>query len=131
VDRVPMSDTLRFETTANGPDNVPEFGSMKDPEGFKALYAMSTYAHVRDGVKYPPVLIYAGANDPRVPAWQPAKLAARLQAATASGKPVLLRVDYDAGHTGLDATRAQSDRNTADMLAFALWQLGDPDFNPR
>ncbi|HSN00751.1 MAG TPA: prolyl oligopeptidase family serine peptidase [Rudaea sp.] len=131
VDRVPLTDTLRFETTANGPDNIPEFGSVKDPEGFKALYAMSTYAHARDGVKYPPVLIYAGANDPRVPAWQPAKLAARLQAATASGKPVLLRVDYDAGHTGLDATRTQSDRNTADMLAFALWWTGDPDFQPK
>ena len=131
VDRVPLTDTLRFETTANGPDNVPEFGSVKDPQGFKALYAMSSYAHVRDGVKYPPVLIYAGFNDQRVAAWEPAKLAARLQAATASGKPVLLRVDYDAGHTGFDATRAQSDRNTADMLAFALWQMGDPEFQPK
>lgn len=131
VDRVPMSDTLRFETTANGPDNVPEFGSVKDPEGFKALYAMSPYAHVRDGVKYPPVMIYAGANDQRVAAWEPAKLAARLQAATASGKPVLLRVDYDAGHTGFDATRQQSELNTADMLSFALWQTGDPAFQPK
>lgn len=130
VDRVPLTDTLRFETTANGPDEVPEFGSVKDPEGFKMLYAMSSYAHVRDGVKYPPVLIYAGANDQRVAAWVPAKFAARLQAATASGKPALLRVDYDAGHTGFDATRAQSDRNSTDMIAFALWQLGDPDFQP-
>ena len=131
VDRVPLTDTLRFETTANGPDNVPEFGSVKDKEGFEALYAMSSYAHVLDGVKYPPILIYGGANDQRVAAWEPAKLAARLQAASASGKPVLLRVDYDAGHTGLDATRAQSDRDIADMLAFALWQTGDPAFQPK
>ncbi|MEO7208389.1 MAG: prolyl oligopeptidase family serine peptidase, partial [Steroidobacteraceae bacterium] len=130
VDRVPMSDTLRFETTVNGPDNIAEFGSIKHDAGFKALYAMSPYANVRDGVKYPSALIYAGANDQRVPAWQPAKFAARLQAATGSGKPVLLRVDFDAGHTGLDATRAQIARNTADMIAFALWQTGDPDFQP-
>ncbi len=131
VSRVPAADMLRFQTTANGPDNVPEFGDVHTPDGFKALYAMSPYAHVRDGVKYPPTLVYAGFNDQRVPAWIPAKFAARLQAATASGKPVLLRVDYDAGHTGFDATRAQSDRNTADMLAFALWWTGDPDFQPK
>lgn len=43
---------------------------------------------------------------------------------------MLLRVDYDAGHTGFDVTRRQSDLNTVDMLAFALWQTGDPDFQP-
>src|SRR5581483_5829484 len=116
VIRVPSADMLRFQTTANGPDNIPEFGDVRTRDGFNALYAMSPYAHVEDGVKYPPVMIYAGANDQRVAAWVPAKFAARLQAATTSGKPVLLRVDYDAGHTGFDATRAQVDRNTADML---------------
>ncbi|MBS0431643.1 MAG: S9 family peptidase [Proteobacteria bacterium] len=130
VSRVPLADTLRFETTANGPDNIPEFGDVRTPDGFKALYAMSSYAHVEDGVKYLPVLVYAGANDQRVAAWISAKFAARLQAATASGKPVRLRVDYDAGH-GFDATRAQEERNTADMLAFALWQTGDPEFQPK
>ena len=131
VSRVPAADMLRFQTTANGPDNIPEFGDVRTREGFKELYAMSPYAHVWDGVTYPPTMVYAGINDHRVPAWIPAKFAARLQAATVGGKPVLLRVDYDAGHTGMDATRAQSDLNTADMLAFALWQTGDPDFQPR
>jgi prolyl oligopeptidase len=131
VARVPAADMLRFQTTANGPDNVPEFGDVHTPGGFKALYAMSPYAHVRNGVQYPPTMVYAGINDQRVPAWIAAKFAARLQAATGSGKPVLLRVDYDAGHTGFDATRAQFERNTADMLAFALWQTGDPEFQPR
>jgi prolyl oligopeptidase len=125
----PVTDTLRFETTANGPRNVAEFGSVKTEPGFKALYAMSPYAHVQDGVKYPPVLVYAGANDQRVAAWIPAKFAARLQAATASGKPVLLRIDYDAGH-GFDATRHQRNVDIADMYAFALWQTGDPEFQP-
>lgn len=131
VIRVPAADMLRFQTTVNGPDNIPEFGDVRTPNGFKALYVMSPYAHVQDGVRYPPTLVYAGFNDQRVAAWIPAKFAARLQAATTSGKPVLLRVDYDAGHTGFDTTRAQSDLDTADMLAFALWQTGDPDFQPK
>ncbi len=129
--RVPAADMLRFETTANGPDNVPEFGEVKTEAGFKSLYAMSPYAHVADGVKYPAAIVYAGANDQRVPAWIPAKFAARLQAATTSGKPVLLRVDYDAGHTGFDATKHQTDLNYTDQMAFALWQTGDPDFQAK
>ncbi|MDQ2929808.1 MAG: prolyl oligopeptidase family serine peptidase [Gemmatimonadota bacterium] len=130
IAQVPVADNLRFETTAGGPYNVPEFGSVKTPEGFKALYAMSSYAHVKDNVKYPAMLVTTGINDPRVAAWIPAKFAARLQAATASGKPVLLRVDYDAGH-GLGATMQQSELDFADRLSFALWQTGDPDFQPK
>ena len=91
---------------------------------------MSPYAHVEDGVKYPPVVIYAGVNDQRVAAWIPAKFAARLQAATASGKPVLLRVDYDAGHTGFDATRRRRIAIRQTCLRFALWQTDDADFQP-
>lgn len=125
----PMADMLRYETTANGPDNIPEFGTVKTAAGFEALFAMSPYAHVQDGVKYPAAIIYAGANDPRVLAWIPAKFAARLQAATASGKPVLLRVDYDAGH-GFDTTKHQTEVAFADEIAFALWQTGDPQLQP-
>jgi prolyl oligopeptidase len=127
----PATDMLRFETTANGPGNTLEFGTVKTEAGFKALYAMSPYANVKDGVKYPAVLITAGINDPRVAPWLPAKLAARLQAATASGKPVLLRVDYDAGHGVMDATRRQAIAGRADVLSFVLWQSGDPAFQPR
>jgi len=130
VIEVPAADMLRFETTADGPYSEPEYGSVKTESGFKALFAMSPYAHVQNGIKYPAVLITTGINDPRVPAWIPAKFAARLQAATASDKPVLLRVDYDAGHVGFEATRRQVDSDTADMLAFALWQSGDPAFQP-
>ncbi len=127
---VPAADMLRTETTPGGGFNIPEFGSVTTEAGFKALYAMSPYAHVQDGIKYPAVLITTGINDPRVAAWEPAKFAARLQAATTSGKPVLLRVDYDAGHTGIDATLRQRELNTADVYAFALWQTGDPAFQP-
>ena len=56
-------------------------------------------------------------------------MTARLQASTNSGKPVLLRVDYDAGH-GLGSTKSQRDAELADELAFLLWQFGVPEFQP-
>lgn len=129
IDNVGDTDALRMELTPNGPPNISEFGSVKTREGFQGLYAMSAYAHVRDGVKYPAVLAVTGANDPRVAPWIIAKMAARLQAASASGKPVLLRVDYDAGH-GIGSTRVQRDQLVADEMAFLLWQLGQVGFQP-
>jgi prolyl oligopeptidase len=69
-------------------------------------------------------------NDPRVDPWQPGKMAARLQQATSSGKPVLLRVDYAAGH-GRGTPQAQLDEELADIYSFVLWQFGDPQFQPR
>jgi prolyl oligopeptidase len=122
-------DTLRMETTPNGVLNIPEFGSAKTEAGFKALYAMSSYDHVQDGTKYPAVMLTTGINDPRVEPWQSAKMAARLQAATASGKPVLLRVDYEAGH-GIGTTKKQGEEQTADMWTFLLWQFGVIEFQP-
>ena len=130
IDNVGMTDTLRVELTPNGPPNIVEFGSTKTREGFHGLYAMSAYAHVHDGVKYPAVLAMTGANDPRVAPWIIAKMAARLQAASASGKPVLLRVDYDAGH-GIGSTRVQRDQQLADEETFLFWQLGEPDYQPK
>lgn len=128
VDGVPLSDTLRFEQGSNGPGNTPEFGSVKSKEGAEALYAMGAYYHVKKGVKYPAVLVTAGANDPRVDAWQGAKMAAALQAATASDKPVLLRVNYDAGHFADTVSQAVSD--WTDIYSFLLWNFGDPQFQP-
>ena len=126
---VGWSDMLRTELTPNGPSNVPEFGTFTTADGFKSLYEMDGYLHVKDGVKYPAVLLTTGINDPRVSPWEPAKMTARLQAATSSGKPVLLRVDYDAGH-GFGSTKAQYDAEAADEYAFLLWQFGDPAFQP-
>ena len=125
--RVGVSNALRQELSPNGPPNIPEYGSTTTPEGFKALYEMDAYQHVQDGVKYPAVMVETGINDPRVASWEPAKMAARLQAATSSGKPILLRVDYDAGH-GMGSTKAQNDLLLADEYAFLLWQLGAPTF---
>jgi prolyl oligopeptidase len=130
IDVVGASDMLRIETTANGVPNIPEFGSIKTEDSFKALYAMSTYHHVQDRTAYPAVLLETGINDPRVDPWQMAKLTARLQAATASGKPVLLRVEYAGGHGGIGGTKKQAQETLADEWSFLLWQFGVPEFQP-
>jgi len=129
LDEVGMSDALRFETEPNGPPNVSEFGSTKTEDGFHGLYAMSAYAHVRDGVAYPAVMFSTGANDPRVAPWQMAKMAARVQAANGGLRPQLLRVDYDAGH-GMGSSSTQREIELADQWSFVLWQMGDPAFQP-
>jgi prolyl oligopeptidase len=129
LDTVPCSDMIRMVTGANGPPNIPEFGSPDTEAGFKSLYAMSAYYHVEPGIKYPAVLVTAGANDPRVDPWQGAKMAARLQADTASGKPVLFRVNYDAGH-GLTDTIHQQVSDWTDYFTFLYWNFGNPDFQP-
>jgi prolyl oligopeptidase len=126
---VGLSDMLRMELTPNGPPNIAEFGTVTKKDQFEAMYAISPYHRVQDGVAYPATIVTTGMNDPRVEAWLPAKFAARLQTATASGKPVLLRIDYDAGH-GMGSTRAQSIAETADVWSFFLWQMGDPAFQP-
>ena len=131
IDWVGMSDALRSETTANGLPNVPEFGSVKTKAGFEALYAMSPYAHVKKGTAYPAVLLMTGINDPRVAPWEVDKMAARLQAATTSGKPILLRVDYSSGHNVIGATRTQTEDTFADIFSFLFWQLGQPGFQPK
>jgi prolyl oligopeptidase len=128
--RVGDSDSLRSELMASGPANIPEFGTTKEPDGFKALFGMDAYQHVKPNTAYPAVLLTTGANDPRVAPWQAAKMAARLQASTNSGKPILLRVDYDAGH-GLGSTKSQRDIELADEIAFLFWQLAVPEFQPK
>ncbi len=129
VDGVPSSDTLREETGANGPANIPEFGTVKDADGFKGLYEMAAYEHVVPGTRYPATLVTAGANDPRVDPWEGAKMAARLQAANAGPNPILLRVNYDAGH-GITDTIAQQVSDWTDIFTFFLWNFGYPDFQP-
>jgi prolyl oligopeptidase len=119
---VGMMDTIRSEESANGITNISEFGTVKDPEEFKALLDMSTYHQIKDGVAYPAVMLIHGLNDPRVDVWQSGKAAARLQAASSSGKPVLLRLDGQAGH-GVGSTMQQQVSKLADVYAFLLWQF--------
>jgi prolyl oligopeptidase len=128
VGEVGVFNPVRSETDPNGVPNIPEFGTVKDPQEFRGLLAMDAYQHVRGGVRYPATLLTTGMNDPRVPPWEPGKFAARLQQV---GAPlVLLRVDYEAGH-GIGSTRAQALEELADTMAFFLWQFGVPGFQPR
>ena len=129
IPSVGVFDTVRAETTPNGVPNVPEFGTVKKEDEFRALLAMSSYNAVRDGTAYPAVLLPHGVNDPRVDVWESLKMAARLQAATTSGRPVLLRLDFEAGH-GIGSTKEQRQNEWTDMFAFLLWQFGVPGFQP-
>lgn len=108
---------------------LPEFGTVRTEDGFKGLYAMSAYHWIKDGTPYPAVLVTTGFNDPRVASWQAAKMAARLQAATTSGKPVLLRTNYDEGH-GFGSTKKQEYEERADAFSSLLWQAGVKGFQP-
>ena len=133
VPSVGVMDMVRMETSANGVANVPEFGTVKNEEEFRALLAMSSYHHVKDAVKYPAVMLVHGVNDTRVDVWQSAKFAARMLAANqgeSKAKPVLMRLDYQLGH-GQGGTRDQQQQQTADIWSFFLWQFGVPEFQPK
>jgi prolyl oligopeptidase len=130
ISEVGAHNSLRDEFSPNGPPNIPEFGSVKDLEGYKALAGMDTYEAVKKGVAYPAVMLVTGVNDPRVPVWEPAKMTAALQADSSSGKPIIFRVDYDAGH-GIGSTKSQTNAKVADEYAFLLWQFGEPGFQPK
>jgi prolyl oligopeptidase len=129
IEQSPVSDAVRSSFEAGGDLDKSEWGTTETEAGFRALLAMSPYHHVSDGVNYPALLVLTGSSDQRVDAWQGAKMAARLQAASASGKPVLLRVDYDDGR-GSGATRRRRNEELADTLSFLLWQFGVKGFGP-
>jgi prolyl oligopeptidase len=123
VARVGIYDMLRSELAPNGAFNVTEYGTVKDPDQFRALFAYSPYHHVVDGTKYPAVLLLTGSHDPRVDPYQSRKMIARLQAANASGMPLLLRTSNKTGH-GLDAPLDERIDEAADMNSFLAEQLG-------
>jgi len=129
IDNVGMTDALHFQSTQGGAANVPEFGDVTIKEDYQWLYEMSAYHHVVKGRKYPAVMGITGVHDPRVPSWMVAKFIAALQADSSSGRPVLLRVDFDAGH-GLGSSRTQREEQIADEWTFLLWQSGVSQFTP-
>jgi prolyl oligopeptidase len=123
IDGVGWSNPLRYVVEQNGYGEEPEWGALSDAAGYRTLKSIDSYQAVKNGTPYPAVLLTTGVTDPRVAPFHVAKMTARLQAATTSGKPILLRVDFDAGH-GVGSTRSQQDREAADTYAFLLWQLG-------
>jgi prolyl oligopeptidase len=128
VCNVGVANAMRCEFSPNGPVNIPEFGTVKDPVECQALFEMDGVQHVQKEVKYPAVLGVGGWNDPRVVPWEPGKFVAALQSATASGKPVLMKVNYDNGH--FTEEKIVKFKNFADQFTFCLWQTGHQDFQP-
>lgn len=125
---VGCANAMRLEFTPNGPVNTPEFGTVKDPVECQALFEMDGVQHVQKGVKFPAVMGVGGWNDPRVTVWEPGKFVAALQAASTSGKPILMKVNYDNGHFTEEKT--VTFKNFAGQYAFLLWQTGHQDFQP-
>ncbi len=123
VAHVGLYDMLRVELDPNGAFNVTEFGTVKDPPQFRALHAYSPYHNVKDGTSYPAVFFLAGETDGRVNPAHSRRMTARLQAATASENPILVRLSSSSGHgmgTGLTEKIAQQ----ADVFVFLFDQLG-------
>ncbi len=123
VSFVGIYDSLRTELEPNGEFNVTEFGTVKDPEQFKALYAYSPYHNVHNGEKYPSILFLTGANDGRVAPYNSRKMTARLQAANASENPIFLRTSASSGH-GIGTALSERIKQQADVFAFLFDQLG-------
>jgi prolyl oligopeptidase len=122
VSAVGIYDMLRVELAPNGAFNVTEFGTVKDPEQFKALYAYSPYHHVVDGAKYPSILMMTGANDGRVAPYHSRKMIARLDEANKSTNPILLRTSSSAGH-GIGTALTERIKQLADEYSFLFAQL--------
>ena len=123
ISAVGIYDMIRVELDPNGAFNVTEFGTVKNPEQFKALYAYSPYHHVTAGTPYPAVLMLTGAMDGRVNPLHSRKFTAALQAATSSGYPVLLRTSANSGH-GIGSSLNERIAEQTDELTFLFDQLG-------
>jgi prolyl oligopeptidase len=124
VSYVGIYDMMRVELDPNGAFNITEYGTVKDPDQFKALYAYSPYHHVKDGTAYPAILMPTGENDHRVNPMQSRKMIARLQAATSSDHPILLRTSSTAGHGSIGASFDEQIEQQADVFSFLFDQLG-------
>jgi prolyl oligopeptidase len=125
LSEVGIYDMLRVELDPNGSFNVTEYGSVKDPALFKAMYDYSPYHNVKAGTRYPAVLFVTGDNDHRVNPAHSRKMMAELQAATTSGLPVMLRTNANAGH-GYSTDKDEALEERADMYSFLFAQLGMP-----
>ncbi|WP_161634421.1 prolyl oligopeptidase family serine peptidase [Aquimarina pacifica] len=121
---------IRSIDDANGANIAKEFGSIKDSLEFRGLLEMDAYHHIKEKENYPATLLTAGLNDPRVPAWNSVKFGARILAANTSGKPNFLLVDSETGHAR-DDTKLKEFERYANILAFALWQTGHPEYQPK
>jgi prolyl oligopeptidase len=123
VSRVGIYDMLRVELDPNGAFNTTEYGTVTNQDQFRALFAYSPYHQVTEDTRYPAVLMATGEHDGRVNPMQSRKMVARLQAATVSGRPVLLSINSNAGH-GIGSSLSIRANQMADAEAFLFDQLG-------
>lgn len=115
--------TMLDETLPLTPGEWPEWGNpIEDKAAFELIRSYSPYDNVR-AQDYPPMLVTAGLNDPRVTYWEPAKWVAKLRELKTDGNELLLKTNMGAGHGGKSG-RFESLHETAEEFAFILWQLG-------
>ena len=123
VCQVPLLDMIRYHRFRIARLWIPEYGSPDDPAAFRWLFAYSPYHRVVDGAAYPAVLLTTGESDSRVDPMHARKMAARLQAASSSGRPVLLRVETRAGH-GQGKPLSKALDEWTDVWTFVCSELG-------
>jgi prolyl oligopeptidase len=121
--QVPLLDMLRYHRFLIARLWIPEYGSADDPVQFRWLRDYSPYHRVRDGVAYPAVLLATAESDTRVDPMHARKMAARLQAATATDRPILLRLESRAGHGAGKPLSKVLDELT-DSWTFVFSELG-------
>jgi oligopeptidase B len=120
---VDVLNTMLDATLPLTPGEWPEWGNpIEDRDAFELIHGYSPYDNVK-AQSYPPLLVTAGLNDPRVTYWEPAKWVARLRATKTDDNILLLKTNMGAGHGGKSG-RFESLRETAEEFAFILWQLG-------
>jgi prolyl oligopeptidase len=120
---VPLTDMVRYHRLHIARLWIPEYGSPENPRELAWLYAYSPYHHVKNGVAYPATLVFSAESDTRVDPMHARKLAARLQAATSSQAPILLRIEGKAGH-GAGKPVAKIIAQYTDEFSFLFEQLG-------
>lgn len=116
---------LRILHAENGANQKGELGDPSTEAGYRSIFEMDPYLHVKPGIAYPAVIFTVGLNDHRVAPWMSSKMASRLRTATTSKQPILLRVDADAGH-GIGSTREQAFAERADVWSFFLRTFDAP-----
>jgi prolyl oligopeptidase len=122
VCKVPLLDMIRYPLFGEGPAWISEYGSPKNEEQFRALWAYSPYHQVKPGTAYPATLLLSAQNDDRVDPMHARKMTAALQAANSSNHPILLSIQQNAGHGGAGMKQALV-AEYVDRLSFLMKEL--------
>lgn len=120
---VPLLDMVRYHKFGSGRTWVGEYGDPDVAQDFAYLYAYSPYHHIEQGVEYPALLMKSADSDDRVDPMHARKFTAAMQHASASDRPILLRIETNAGHGGGDQIKKFVE-SYADEYAFLMQQLG-------